>query len=56
MPVALTSGGLPVGLEIDGPPGSDRDLLAVALAVLRNNSIHSVGFDWSIQCCGMIVA
>ncbi len=33
LPVALTSGGLPVGLEIDGPAGSDRDLLAVALAL-----------------------
>ena len=24
---------LPVGLELDGPRGSDRDLLALALAV-----------------------
>jgi mandelamide amidase len=33
LPVALTGGGLPVGLEIDGPAGSDRHLLAVALAL-----------------------
>jgi indoleacetamide hydrolase len=33
LPVALTDGGLPVGLEIDGPAGSDRHLLAVALAL-----------------------
>ena len=33
LPAALTSGGLPVGLEIDGPAGSDRHLLAVALAI-----------------------
>ena len=35
LPVALTRGGLPVGLGIDGPAGSDRDLLAVALALER---------------------
>jgi mandelamide amidase len=33
LPAALTSGGLPVGLEIDGPAGSDRHLLAVALTL-----------------------
>ena len=33
IPVGLTSGGLPVGLEFDGPAGRDRDLLALALAV-----------------------
>lgn len=30
LPVGLTIGGLPVALEIDGPEGSDRQLLAVA--------------------------
>jgi mandelamide amidase len=35
LPVALTSGGLPVGLEIDGPAGSDRHLLEVALTLER---------------------
>ena len=30
LPVALTRGGLPVGIEIDGPAGSDRHLLGVA--------------------------
>lgn len=33
VPVGLTSGGLPVGLEFDGPAGRDQDLLALALAV-----------------------
>jgi len=33
LPVALTRGGLPVGIEIDGPAGSDRHLLGVALAL-----------------------
>lgn len=29
----LTAGGLPVGMEIDGPPGSDRTLLALGAAI-----------------------
>jgi len=33
LPIALTGSGLPVGIEIDGRAGSDRDLLAVALAL-----------------------
>ncbi|MDR3467766.1 MAG: indoleacetamide hydrolase [Xanthobacteraceae bacterium] len=33
VPVGMTSGGLPVGLEFDGPAGGDRDLLALAGAV-----------------------
>ncbi len=33
VPVGVTAGGLPVGLEFDGPSGSDRDLLALASAV-----------------------
>ena len=33
VPVGMTSGGLPVGLEFDGPAGGDRDLLALAAAV-----------------------
>jgi mandelamide amidase len=33
VPVGLTSGGLPVGLEFDGPAGADRDLIALARAV-----------------------
>lgn len=33
VPVGLTSAGLPVGLEFDGPAGGDRDLLALAAAV-----------------------
>ena len=32
MPAGLTAGGLPVGLEIDGPVGSDPRLLAIGLA------------------------
>jgi mandelamide amidase len=27
--------GLPVGIEFDGPTGSDRDLLALALGIER---------------------
>jgi mandelamide amidase len=30
LPVGLTAGGLPVGIAIDGPENSDRQLLAVA--------------------------
>jgi Asp-tRNA(Asn)/Glu-tRNA(Gln) amidotransferase A subunit family amidase len=33
VPIGLTGDGLPVGLELDGPAGSDRRLLAVARAV-----------------------
>lgn len=33
LPAGLTPRGLPVGIEFDGPAGSDRNLLAVALAV-----------------------
>jgi mandelamide amidase len=33
VPAGMTSGGLPVGLEFDGPSGGDRDLLGLALAV-----------------------
>jgi Asp-tRNA(Asn)/Glu-tRNA(Gln) amidotransferase A subunit family amidase len=32
-PAGMTAGGLPVGLEIDGPLGSDRRLLAIGLAI-----------------------
>jgi mandelamide amidase len=30
LPMALTSQGLPLGLEVDGAPGRDRELLALA--------------------------
>jgi indoleacetamide hydrolase len=33
VPAGLTGSGLPVGLELDGPAGSDRALLAVGIAV-----------------------
>jgi Asp-tRNA(Asn)/Glu-tRNA(Gln) amidotransferase A subunit family amidase len=33
VPAGLTGDGLPVGLELDGPAGSDRILLAIGLAV-----------------------
>lgn len=36
LPVGLTSDRLPVGMEIDGPLGSDRRLLAIAMAVEKN--------------------
>jgi indoleacetamide hydrolase len=35
LPAGLTSTGLPVGIEFDGPAGSDRALLAVGLSVER---------------------
>src|SRR5437870_10642195 len=35
VPIGMTGDGLPVGLELDGPAGSDRRLLAVARAVER---------------------
>ena len=33
LPALIPSGTLPVGLELDGPRGSDRQLLAIALAI-----------------------
>lgn len=33
IPAGLTAGGLPVGLEIDGPLGSDQTLLAIGLSM-----------------------
>lgn len=33
LPAGLTAGGLPVGLELDGPVGSDRRLIAIGLAI-----------------------
>jgi mandelamide amidase len=33
LPVGLTKSGLPVGMELDGPAGSDRSLLAIGLAL-----------------------
>ena len=33
LPIGRTPAGLPVGLELDGPPGSDRGLLGVGLAL-----------------------
>jgi indoleacetamide hydrolase len=33
LPVAMTQAGLPIGLELDGPAGSDRKLLGVGLAL-----------------------
>jgi mandelamide amidase len=33
LPVGLTRGGLPVTIELDGPSGSDRDLLALGLGI-----------------------
>jgi mandelamide amidase len=32
LPAGLTAGGLPVGLELDGPLGSDQRLISIALA------------------------
>ncbi|HEY5209265.1 MAG TPA: indoleacetamide hydrolase [Stellaceae bacterium] len=35
LPIGLTAAGLPVGIELDGPPGSDRGLLAAGLTLER---------------------
>jgi mandelamide amidase len=35
IPMALTRAGLPLGIEIDGPAGSDRRLLAIGLTLER---------------------
>lgn len=35
LPAGLVEAGLPVGLELDGPEGSDRRLLAIAAAIER---------------------
>ena len=40
LPTGLTSTGLPIGMELDGPAGSDERLLAVAAAVEE-----AIGFD-----------
>ena len=45
LPTGLTSTGLPVGMELDGPVGSDVRLLAVAAAVEE-----AVGFDARPDC------
>jgi mandelamide amidase len=33
IPAGLTAGGLPVGMEIDGPLGSDTNLLAIGMGI-----------------------
>ena len=33
LPIGLTPEGLPVGIEIDGPQGSDKRLLQIGLAL-----------------------
>ncbi len=33
IPAGLTAAGLPVGMEIDGPLGSDANLLAIGMAI-----------------------
>jgi mandelamide amidase len=33
LPAGLTPSGLPVGLELDGPPGSDRALIMIGQAI-----------------------
>jgi mandelamide amidase len=35
IPAGLTTAGLPVGVELDGPPGSDRTLIGIGLALER---------------------
>jgi mandelamide amidase len=33
VPIGRTTAGLPIGLELDGPAGSDRRLLGIGLAL-----------------------
>jgi mandelamide amidase len=33
IPAGMTTGGLPVGMEIDGPLGSDANLLAIGMGI-----------------------
>ena len=33
LPMGMTADGLPVGVEIDGPAGSDRRLLSIGLEI-----------------------
>jgi len=35
LPIGLTSAGLPVGLEFDGPKDHHRDLLSIGIAIER---------------------
>jgi mandelamide amidase len=35
LPAGLSAGGLPVGIELDGPKGSDRQLLALGASLER---------------------
>lgn len=35
LPAGMTASGLPVGIEFDGPAGSDRELLALGMAIER---------------------
>jgi len=35
LPVGLTNAGLPVGLELDAPEGTDRQLLSLGLSIER---------------------
>jgi len=46
LPAGLSSSGLPIGVELDGPEGSDRRLLAIGAAVetiLNTNKFNVVG-------------
>ena len=45
LPTGLTSAGLPIGMELDGPAGSDERLLAIAAAVEE-----AVAFDARPNC------
>lgn len=38
LPAGLTKQGLPVGMELDGPSGTDRSLLAIGLAIESSRS------------------
>ena len=45
LPTGLTATGLPIGMELDGPAGSDERLLAIAAAVEE-----ALGFDGRPDC------
>jgi hypothetical protein len=41
LPAGMTKAGLPVGIAIDGPAGSDQQVLAIALALERGRHRHA---------------
>ena len=43
IPLSVTDNGLPFGIEIDGPVGSDQRLLAIGLEIEKLINSNTVG-------------